>query len=357
VNLTVRHILDTFLRNLFYMVAGVLVLFILLNLFGKLDSFIDNQASLSLILRYYMNLAPFYLHATLPISMLLATLFTIGNMARYNELTALYSTGRSLLQISAPLLIVAVLVSAGSFAMSEYLLPRTNAEVEHIWEVELHGHPDRSLPTYDVPFNGIDGRLYYVRSYKPETMTIRDFRAVTFEGPRITERYDAETATWRDGMWNLEKGSLRTFLSDSESYAEFDTLASGLSGIDPKSFLNRRVIPDAMNARQLKAYIETIQINGGDPTEYRVDYHLKFAKPIINLIVVFLGILLTSGPRKTTVASGFGWTLMIVFSYYILISYGRALGQNAIVPPLLAAWVGNLFFGGISLLIFARIRR
>lgn len=356
-NLMVKQVLLTFFRNLFYMIASVLVLFILLNVFGKLDSFIDNHASLNLIARYYLNTAPYYLHATLPISMLLATLFTIGNMARYNELTALYATGKSLLQISMPLLLVALMVSVLSLLISEYVLPKTNAEVEHIWEVELHGHQDRTLPTYDVPFNGKDGRLYYARSFKPETQTIRDFRAVTFDGPRVRERYDAEIATWRDGMWQLQRGSLRSFQEDNESYVQFDSLASRLSGIDPSSFMNRRVVPDAMNARQLKAYIDTIHITGGDPTEYRVDFHLKFASPLINLIVVFMGILLASGPRKTTVASGFGWTLLIVFVYYILISYGRALGQNAIIPPILAAWLGNLFFGGLSLLIFAKIRR
>ena len=75
------------------------------------------------------------------------------------------------------------------------------------------------------------------------------------------------------------------------------------------------------------------------------------------MIVVFLGILLASGPRKTNVASGFGWTVLISFGYYLSMNFGRALGHSGAFPPVLAGWGGNAVYAAIALGLFARARR
>ena len=352
-----RLALTDFFRILGFTILSALVLFTLLDIFGHMDSFIDNEASAGLLLRYYLNKLPWIIDIVLPIAMLMATMFTIGTMARYNELTALFASGRSLMQVAAPLMTVAVIMTVFSFIWSEFVLPRTNAEIERIWEVELHGHPDRTLPTSDVPLYGTDGRLYYARAYNPQSETIKGFRAVKLSGSSFIQRHDAESAVWTDGMWRLENGSVRFFEDGGERDSLFTVLDSGLDGITPETFLDKRVKPEAMNARQLKRFAAAIRAGGGDPTEFLVDYQFKLSFPTIHIIVVFLGILLASGPRKTTVATGFGWTVLISFGYYLFMNFGRALGHNGVLPPVAAAWAGTIVYTVLSLLIFLRIRR
>ena len=74
-------------------------------------------------------------------------------------------------------------------------------------------------------------------------------------------------------------------------------------------------------------------------------------------LAVLLGVVLASGPRKTTVASGFGLTIGISFGYYLFMNFGRALGHAGAIPPLPAAWAGNVFYGLLFLMLFARARR
>jgi lipopolysaccharide export system permease protein len=88
-----------------------------------------------------------------------------------------------------------------------------------------------------------------------------------------------------------------------------------------------------------------------------VDIQFNLAFPLVNLIVVLMGLLLASGPRKTTIASGFGWTLLISFGYYIFMNFGRSLGHNGTLPPLVAAWSGNAVYTLIYLVLFSRARR
>lgn len=347
----------SFLRILLFTLLGALVLFTLIDLFDHMDSFMDNNATAGMMARYYLHKAPWIIDTVLPIGMLMATLFSVGMMARYNELTALFAAGRSLMQVTRPLMLIAVATSLFSLAWTEYVLPGANAEMEHIWEVEVHGRPDRLRPTNDVALTGTDGWLYYARTYVPDRARIKEFRAHRLDGAQVIERYDAEFADWQDGQWVLRKGTRRWFGAKGDSISRFDLLHSGLSGITPDTFADERITPESMNARQLYRYARMIRASGGDATAYDVDFHFKLAFPAVHVIVVFLGILLASGPRKTTVASGFGWTILISFGYYLSMNFGRALGHSGALPPLIAAWAGNIAYTVLALTLYARIRR
>jgi lipopolysaccharide export system permease protein len=262
--LTHRSILSTFLRLLGFTIIGARILFTLLDLLDHMDSFVDNGATRGQVFRYYLNKVPWIIDTVLPIGMLMATLFTVGTMARYNELTALFAAGRSLLQVTRPLVVLAFAAALFSLAWSEYVLPNSNAEVEHIWEVEVHGRPDRVNPTTDIALYGDDGRLYYARTYVPDRQEVKQFRIHRFEGARAAERLDAQRAAWDGAQWVLFEGTHRRFTGDVDSVTVFQRLETGLSGVTPETFQDDRLKPESMNIRRLARYIALIDRSGGD---------------------------------------------------------------------------------------------
>lgn len=62
----------------------------------------------------------------LPLAMLLSSIMTIGNLAENNELTALKSSGLSLMRILRPLITVCLVISAFTFYFSNYVIPVAN---------------------------------------------------------------------------------------------------------------------------------------------------------------------------------------------------------------------------------------
>ena len=51
-------------------------------------------------------------------------------------------------------------------------------------------------------------------------------------------------------------------------------------------------------------------------------------------------------------ATGFGLTLFISFTYYTVLRMGQSLGHSGVVVPLFGAWMGNIafiFVGGVLL--------
>ena len=137
----------------------------------------------------------------------------------------------------------------------------------------------------------------------------------------------------------------------------FSQLAAPELALTPESLRHHDVRYENMNIRQLRAHQRLVEQTGGNPTAVKVDVQFHLAFPLVNLIVVFLGVILASGPRKTTIASGFGWTLLVGFGYYVLMNFGRALGQREVLPPAVAAWAGNALYAAGTWILYLRARR
>lgn len=352
-----RYLLRSFLRNLGYTILGALVLFTLMDLLDHMGSFVDNDATASMVLRYYLYKGAWIIDTVLPIAVLMATLFTVGTMARYLELTALFAAGWSLLRITRPLILVAAAVTVFSLGWREFVLPQANLNRDRVWEVEIHKKPDRVNPTEHIALTGPDDRKYYARKFDPNTGILTGLKVVTLRKDKVVERIDAGRAEWDGRNWTLVDVTKRTFRGDRETTLAIPRLTATDLKLDPKSLYQDRIKPQDMNIRQLSEHVRMVKESGGDSTAARVDIQFNLAFPAVNLIVTLIGIVLASGPRKTTVASGFGLTLLVSFGYYVFINFGRSLGHSGTLPPGPAAWSGNVFFLGLFLLLFLRARR
>ncbi len=352
-----KHLLLNFLRNVAYTMVGAIILFTMMDLLDHMNSLMDNDATMSMIARYYAYKAVWIIDTVLPIAMLMATLFTLGGMARYLELTALFSAGWSLMKVTRPLVVLAVVTTILSLGWREFVLPEANIQRNRVWEVEIHKNPDRIRPTQHISITGPEGRLYHARKFNPNTNIITGLKILTRDGSKIIERIDATTAFWEDGHWTLTDGTRRIFTGDEEQIMVFEKLTASDLKIDPKGFYRDRIRQEDMNIRQLLDHVELTRLSGGDPTTALVDIQFNLAFPLVNLIVVLIGLVLASGPRKTTMASGFGLTLLVSFGFYLFMNFGKALGHNGTLSPYVAAWTGNIVFFSIFLVLFLRARR
>ncbi len=352
-----RYLLGSFLRNLIHTMLGALLLFTVMDLLDHMGSFVDNSATVSMVGRYYLYKSAWIIDTILPIAVLMAVLFTVGTMARYLELTALMAAGWSLMRITRPLILASVLVTMFSLAWHEYVLPRASIMQRKVWEVEIHKKSDTINPTENIAVRGPDGRMYYAHKFDPNTGVLLGMRVVTRNGPQVTEIIAADRAEWLDGKWALTGVTRRRFMGDREIIDHFDKMTAADMTIDPKGFYRDRIRQQDMNIRQLRDHIRLVRQSGGNPLASMVDIQFNLAFPFVNIIVTLMGIILASSPRKTTVASGFGLTLLVSFGYYMFMNFGKSLGHTGTIPPVPAAWSGNVFFLLLFLVLYVRARR
>lgn len=353
-----RYLLKQFIRILAFSLLAFAVIYVTVDLFEMLDKFIDNKAHTRHILLYYLFSIPYILMYITPVSLLLASIFSLGVLGRRNELTALISSGISLVRISLPIILAALTISTGMILFNETVVTRANRARLDILNYDIEGKK-RENPDYkeNLHYLGEGGYIYLARRYDNKSKLLFDVVLQKFDQNTLVRRIDAKLASWNDSTWVFSSGFDRRFTDDNESVSAFRTLIVDGLKETPADFAKEQIEEENMNFKELLTYIQKVKRSGGEVDQFLVDLYFKFSFPFAGAIFVLLGISFTSGKRRQSIATGFGLTLIISFLYYGILRTGRTLGQNGIIPPLLASQMGNIIFFCIGIILLRRANR
>ncbi len=343
------------LKPLVLVFASFVVIYVLVDLFDHAHTFIDNRVPLRIVFLYYFYSTPLIFVLTAPVAVLLATLLSVGGMARSNELIAMKGAGLSLRKILSPVLGLALLVSLVTMVMGETILPP--ATRHRIAIEDDYIKRSRSDPTtrVDLIYVRPDGSMLLTRRYNTRRRLMEDVTVEEFDDNlRPTMRIDAESARWETDHWVLSSGRLRTFTATGEQTDPFDTYVLSYSEPTPDDLVRRDLEPEERGFFELRDYIAKLQATGNDPRALRVALNLKIAFPFVTFIMTLIGAPLAMGSRRTGFALAFTLALSTSFLYYGLIRVAQVLGGRGVLHPLLAAWSANILFAGIGLWIAAR---
>jgi lipopolysaccharide export system permease protein len=353
-----RYLLLEFAVFVLLGLFGLLSIILVVDVIEKIDVFLDNRASLATLGRFYVFRMPEIVVRALPISLLLATFLALGQLNKFGELTAMRASGLSLLRILTPVLSVAVFAVLSSLALGEFVVPNANRERDRIYDVDIQNIEREAVTERsDVTYLGEGGRIFYMRLYLIQERRMHEVTLQEFERGQLVRRIDAAEASWDGGRWVFSSGYVRTFENGREVARPFTRMAVAGVAERPENFAKDERQPSEMNFIELSAYVERLRASGARVANYLVDLHLKLAFPLINLIVVLIGASLATRLRMQGAALGFGFSAGISFLYYILTRTGQALGYNGVLAPYVAAWLGDIVFGGIALAMFMQAQR
>ena len=75
-----------------------------------------------------------------------------------------------------------------------------------------------------------------------------------------------------------------------------------------------------------------------------IDLNYKIAFPFISFIIILIGAPLSIVNTRGGVLMGIGMSISIGLLYYASIAICLAFGRAGLLPPFLAAWLGNIGF-------------
>ncbi len=110
-----RYILKKFFFNLTVALSSFIIIFIIVNIIDFLDKFIEKGISSKEILLYYYYTIPYFISIALPMSILISTIFTFGNLQKNNEITAIKASGISIRRAGISILISGIIFCFISF--------------------------------------------------------------------------------------------------------------------------------------------------------------------------------------------------------------------------------------------------
>lgn len=352
-----RYIVREFMKALLYSLFAFVFIFYVVDLFEKLPGFLDKKASIIAIAKYYFYQLPSTTVLVLPVAVLLSLFFALGIMVRRNELVAIKSAGVSVNRILFPLFLVGLLLSVAVFGMEEALAPIANRRMDRIKRVELDKLPAIDYKyRKDMFFLGTGGRMYFAKVFDGRRKELVDPIVLQFGAQStIVQRIDAKKAVWTDEGWRFEDVLIRTF--NPETVTRHDEIIMPDIKETPEDFSKIRQDPDDMSYWSLRRYIIEKRKAGEDVLRETVELNMKVSFPVINLIIVLFGAPIAASIRRSGAATGFAASLLISFLYWGFIQIAKALGYYGTLPPVLAAWLNNVFFGGCGLALLWWARR
>ncbi|MBI4553103.1 MAG: LptF/LptG family permease [Candidatus Latescibacteria bacterium] len=352
-----RYVLRQFFAAMGLSLLAFVMIFVVVDLIQRLDKFLDHAVAPSLIALYYLNFLPYIIVLTIPVSLLLASLFTVGQLAKYGELTAMKASGVSLYRIFIPVLGMSVLVGLLVFVAGEWVVPASNQRKERINKVyvEQQGLEEHTQREH-VYVRGEGGRQYALTQYDGRQRRASGVLVVEFQDGAIVGVIRAERMDWDGNRWLLRRGTVRRFQPGGGlvAFQSFETLPRPDWNERPDDFLKEQKGPQEMNYGELKRYIQLVQRSGGDVQGYLVDLYLKFSFPCANAIIVLFGVAIASHIRKSGAAVGFALSIGICFIYWGMIRIAQALGHAGTLSPLVGAWGPNVVFGLLGLFLLFR---
>jgi lipopolysaccharide export system permease protein len=353
-----RYLLREFTTYLVLGLLGFITIFIVVDIFEKIDVFLDHRADAGLVVRFYLFRIPEVVVQMLPVALLLATFLSLGQLNKFGELTAMRAVGLSLVRILLPVFGVAWAAVAGALLLNEAVVPGANQERDRIYHEQIQRlRRETATERADVTYLGEGGRIFYMRLYMVPEQRMHEVSMQEFRGGHLVRRLDAAEATWNGRRWVFRSGYLRTFEDGAESARPFGRLAVNGIAEHPEDFAKEVRNPDEMNYLELRGYVDKLRASGARVANYLVDLHLKLAFPLVNFVVVLIGASLATRLRMQSAALGFGLSVAIAFVYYAFMRAGQALGHNGALPPYLAAWLGDAVFGLVGITMMAQAQR
>ncbi len=350
-----RYILGRFLRFFLFAVLASLVIFVTVDATEQLDKFIDAKEGWNLIGRYYYLYLPFIFYLTMPVSVLLATLFTVGGLVYRNELTAMQSAGYSLWRVLIVLLLVSLPLSAGALALGETVVPAANHERKDIYRTKIKKNaPTGANRQGRVYIQVGEGSYLKMEGYDPASQTGRKPTVHTVVSGRVNKRTQAEQIKFNGQFWVMYNVVERNYRVDGLEVNSLDSLIKEEFTITPADLERVNIEPEELNYRDLKSLVYRLQSGGIRASKWVVDLGFKISQPFAATIIVLFGVPFAAFRRRGGLVFGFGLSLLVCFVYFGFIQVGKILGYNGTIDPLTAAWGGNAAFGLLGLYLVIR---
>jgi lipopolysaccharide export system permease protein len=341
---------------------AILAIFISVDYVSNLRRF--EGAPFRNVLLFYWYYLPWIIQITLPVVLLLASMFSIGKLAKNSELTAMKAAGISLRQLTFPLLVLGILFSIGSFYGGEWVLPRANSSRRLLLDnlrdpkastiERVHGRREFRRNFY---YFGNPSTIYVFGEFSTAPQRARTVARESFSGDRIVERIRAKSMLYDSTGWRFIEGMVRTFSDSGVKLISFDTLTDAVLKVEPVEMVARIKSKEEMSYWELRGFIEAAKRRGEKVQKYMGELEFKVALPFMNLIVILLGIAITARAGRKGSAVLFGIGLALMFSFWIISRLAIVFAQNGHFPTLLGAWLGNIIFLVIGLVLYQKALR
>lgn len=350
-----RYVVREWLRVFLVTLLGFPILVIVIDLTDNMGKYLSRGIPKGVVALSYVFDLPDKMFLVLPVAVLFATVFTVGALGRYSELTAAKASGISFHRMVRPLFVAAAIAFVLGLAIGEVAPVAASRRLELLGERAIRSNTAR----YNFVYRADRGWVYAIRSLSLETREMRDVilerEGTGAEYPTIV--LAAQHAVFGDSAprWTMHRGVLRYLAGQAEEVAfQFDSMRTPVLQERPADLLAEPKAPNEMRYAELGRYVDALARSGSDAKKLRVERALKIAIPFTCLLIALFGAPLAISSPRGGAAWGVAVSLGTTFIVLLAFQLSKAVGAGGVLPPVLAAWLPNIVVGAAAVVLLRR---
>ena len=359
-----RYVLMQYIRIFAITFCSLMGVYIVADIMSNLAEYIDHSQNAGGywqgLSAYYAARIPWFFESCSRIVALLSAVLTIGWLQRHNEMTALMAAGISRWRIVSPLILATVVVSILGAFNREIALPSVREELCVSFRDLASDFGEDMTPLYDYESEVLlDGDRIVAKTGE----IVKPRFELPSEWPGFGHSIRAEKATFRAASQDLPMGYLiegleaDVSLTDLPSYVL--TAPDGSSRpvvLSPRDFpvleakqlflLSKLTLEQIQRGRKYLQYSSTFQLIGDlkngsldHGADARVLVHSRFVAPLLDMVMLFLGLPIALSPQKKGLFLSAGKSLLVISLFSMVVLTSQALGMHSLISPAFSAWL------------------
>ncbi len=330
------------------MMAVLLAIYVIIESFDK-ARYLGHGLTSGLMLEYMLMKIPFMISEFMPIIVLIGASVYLIELSRHQEVVAMRAAGLGVNKVLTPLLCVAMLAATISFCIGEWITPITNQRLDTIEQVNIQHKQSARQGVQWLK----DGHRFFRLTPLGHAQFALTMIETGAQGDWI-RRIDSARAHYSNGVWHLRDVDLTSpSKHEGMQFKRLDQMDI-VSAASPETTGLPR--PRHMDVAQLHHYIHSLEQAGLSAGAYRYAMQRKFSAPFACLLMVILAAALCLGAGDRNNHASFGLVIAISMGliFYIVGNAGHLLASNDHLPPLFAAWLPSLVFGGVAVFLLLK---
>jgi len=345
----IKHFIPVFMLSLSMFVMFIL----LLDLFMNLVNYLNYNATFEQIMTISYYYIPKSISYSLPVSLLFAVAYTLGELCARNELTSVIASGIPFWRFGITLIFAGILVSVFSFFFDDRIvIPSLKAKNELSRKIK---HQENLSSNSEIAIKTKEGnRIYYVDYYDYTNLILNGVIVVNINvKERTNGRFEsmirAQSAKWDNGHWNFSNADIYNWvdgilrvssLPPVEDYSE-----------EPELFRRSAIDPAELSVKDAKYLIGDLKMIGLPYIKAEADYYHRFSFSAVSFIVVILSISMGGRFRKNVLLMSLLTSILISVIYYVMEMVSMTMANSGYIMPIIGAWFPVVFFTLIGLVL------
>jgi lipopolysaccharide export system permease protein len=239
------------------------------SLWKYLPELVGKGIEFLVILEFITYLIPHIIPFALPLTILISSIMTFGNLGERYELVAIKSAGIGLVKMMMPLTLIMVLLAGATFYSANVLIPKANLQWGALLYDMVQKKPAMNISD-GVFFKGIDGYAIRVGKKHKDNKTLEDILIYTRADDNLTNNVIIAKMGFMD--YTEDKNFLLLELYDGKQYNEM---------VKAKDY--HKTMPH--NVMKFEKYflaidLSDLELSRTNPQDFRDDYRMLGIKQL-----------------------------------------------------------------------------